>query len=80
MTEPARVYIVNRPLYRVIVVLSDDDIDLEIQLTAKGKQYARNRARANNRRMVDYDDYIAEIMTARDANFTNYQPKPLSTE
>lgn len=80
MNEPARVYIVNRPLYRVIVILSDDDIDLEIQLTAKGKEYARNRARANHRRLVDYDDYIAEIMTARDAHFTNYQPKPPSTE
>jgi hypothetical protein len=74
MTE-ARVYIVKRPMYDVIVVIDGDDIDLEIRLTAKGKQYARNRARSNNRRMVDYDDYIAEIMTARDANFTNYQPK-----
>lgn len=80
MTEPARVYIVNRPLYRVIVVIEDDDIDLDIQLTTKGRQYARSRARSNNRRMVDYDDYIAEIMTARDAFFTNYQPRPPGTE
>lgn len=75
MSEPARTYIVNRPLYRVIVVLTDDDIDVEIQLTQKGKQYARNRARANHRRMFDYDEYIAEIMTARDTHFTNFQPK-----
>jgi hypothetical protein len=73
MSEPARTYIVNRPLYRVIVVLTDDDIDVEIKLTAKGKQYARNRAKANHRRMFDYDDYIAEIMTARDAHFINNQ-------
>lgn len=80
MTEPARVYIVKRPMYDVIVVIDGDDIDLEIRLTAKGKQYARSRARSNHRRMVDYDDYIAEIMTARDAHFTNYQPRPPGTE
>lgn len=70
MTEPNEVmYIVNRPLYRVIVLVNGADVDVNIILTAKGKQYARGRARGHHRFVHDDEEAIAEIMAARDNYF-----------
>lgn len=75
-TEPAeRIYIVDRPLYRIVVLVNGTDIDVEIVLTAKGKRYAKQRAYAHHRRIEDDDDAIAEIMHARD-NYYPATPKP----
>lgn len=63
-------FIVDRPMYRVIVCIAGDDIDVDIQLTAKGKQYARARARGFHHFMRDDEDALAEIIHARD----NYYP------
>ncbi|MDP1547388.1 MAG: hypothetical protein Q8L87_15365 [Anaerolineales bacterium] len=61
-------HIIERPMYRVIIAVSGDglDVDFEIQLTAKGKQYARTRARGFHRRIESDEDAIAEILNARD--------------
>ncbi len=76
MTEPTEtteiMYIVDRPLYRVIVIVNGYDIDVEIKLTAKGRQYAKRRAYAHHRHINNDDEAIAEIMHARD----NYFPAP----
>jgi len=63
-------FILERPMYRVIVCIEGDDIDVDIVLTAKGKRYARGRARAFHHWMRSDDEAIAEIMHARD----NYMP------
>ncbi len=72
MTEEV-LHIIERPMYRVIIAVSGDglDVDCEIQLTAKGKQYARGRARGFHRRIEDEEDALTEILNARD----NWQPK-----
>ena len=73
MTETTEImYIVERPLYRVIVIVNGTDIDVEIVLTAKGRQYAKRRAYAHHRNITNDDDAIAEILHARD----NYFPAP----
>ncbi len=64
-------YIVERPMYRVIISIVGDDIDVDIQLTAKGKRYARGRAYGHHRRIESEDDAMAEILHARD----NYYPE-----
>lgn len=75
--EPAEImHIVNRPLYRVIVIIRGTDIDVNIILTSRGRDYARRRAYANHRHITNYDEAIAEIMNARD----NYIPAVLPSE
>ena len=74
MTES--MFIVNRPLYRVIVLINGPDIDVNIILTERGRQYAKRRAYANHRRVRDDDQAIAEIMAARDS----YMPGVLPSE
>ena len=72
--EPESIlHIIDRPMYRVIIAVSNDglDVDFEIQLTAKGKLYARGRARGFHRRIEDDEDALTEILNARD----NWQPK-----
>jgi poly(A) polymerase Pap1 len=77
MTEPAEImHIVNRPLYRVVVIICGTDIDVNIILTSRGRDYARRRAYANHRRIVNDDEAIAEIMHVRD----NYIPAILPSE
>lgn len=54
MTEPAEImHIVNRPLYRVIVIIRGADIDVNIILTSRGRDYAKRRAHANHRRLCE---------------------------
>ncbi len=75
LDEPNEVmYIVNRPLYRVIVLINGADVDVNIILTAKGKQYARGRARGDHRFIHNDDEAIAEIMSARDNYFPAILP------
>lgn len=77
MTEPAEImHIVNRPLYRVVVIIRGADIDVNIILTSRGRDYARRRAFANHRRLANDDEAIAEIMHALD----NYIPAVLPSE
>jgi hypothetical protein len=73
MTEQAEnIFIVNRPMYRIVILTNGADVmDVDIQLTAKGKQYARARARGFHRRIESEEDALAEIIHARD----NWQPK-----
>lgn len=63
-------FIVDRPMYRVIVCVAGDDIDVDIQLTAKGRRYASGRARGFHHVIHDDEDALAEILHARD----NYYP------
>lgn len=71
MTEQAeQVFIVDRPMYRVIVIVDRLDVDIQIQLTAKGKRYAGARARGHHRHAESDEDALAEILHARD----NYYP------
>jgi len=65
-------FILERPMYRVIVCIEGDDIDVDIVLTAKGKRYASARARGFHHWKRSDDEAIAEIMHARD----NYMPAP----
>lgn len=71
MTEEV-LHIIERPMYRVIIAVSGDGLDVEfdIQLTAKGKRYARGRARGFHRHVESEEDALAEILSARD----NWQP------
>lgn len=73
MTENI-LHIVKRPMYTVVVFvdLENNDIDIDIQLTAKGKRYAGARARGFHHFMKDEDDALTEIIHARD----NYFPVP----
>ena len=72
--EPEQnIYIVNRPMYRVIVTVDGLDVDVQIVLTAKGKQYARGRARGFHRRIESEEDALAEILHARDTYYTTAQ-------
>jgi len=68
MTES--MFIVNRPFYRVIVLINGTDADVNIILTERGRQYAKRRAYSNHRRIRNDDEAIAEIMAARD----NFMP------
>lgn len=70
MTEV--LHIIDRPLYRVIIAVSGDglDVDFEIQLTAKGKHFARTRARGFHRHIASEEEALTEILNARD----NWQP------
>lgn len=63
-------YIVDRPMYRVIVIVDGLDVDVQIVLTAKGKRYAGARAHGYHHFMRDDEDALAEIIHARD----NYYP------
>jgi hypothetical protein len=47
-----------RPMYRVFVYIDGDDVDLHIELTAKGKRYARARARGYHRRVESDEDAL----------------------
>jgi hypothetical protein len=60
------IFIFERPMYRVIVSIHGLDVDLDIQLTAKGKRYARGRGRGFHHFMRDDEDALAEIIHARD--------------
>jgi hypothetical protein len=73
MTEPI-IHIVKRPMYTIFVVvdIENNDIDIDIQLTAKGKRYAGARARGYHHFMKSDDEAMAEIIHARD----NYFPVP----
>lgn len=75
MTEHYSIFIVKRPLYRVIVIVDGEDIDVEIVLTAKGRRYAGARARGYHHFMRDEEDALAEILHARD-NYYPSDPKP----
>jgi hypothetical protein len=75
--DPAEImHIVNRPYYRIVVLINGADIDVNIILTSRGRDYARRRAFANHRHIVNDDQAIAEIMSARD----NYIPAVLPSE
>jgi hypothetical protein len=64
-------HIINRPMYRIVILTNGADVmDVDIQLTAKGKQYARGRARGFHRRIESEEDALTEILHARD----NYYP------
>jgi hypothetical protein len=63
-------FIFDRPMYRVFVFVDGLDVDLHIELTAKGKRYAKARARGFHRRVENDEDALAEILAARD----NYYP------
>jgi hypothetical protein len=63
-------YILERPMYRVIVSIEGNNMDVDIVLTAKGKRYARARARGFHHVIHDEEDALAEILHARD----NYYP------
>lgn len=54
----------------VFVDLDTNEIDVDIQLTAKGRRYAAARARGYHHFMREDDDALAEILHARD----NYYP------
>jgi hypothetical protein len=69
-TDTNIMFIVERPMYRVIVIVDGTDIDVNIVLTAKGKRYAGARARGFHHFMRDDEDALAEIIHARD----NYYP------
>lgn len=72
--EPEQtMFILDRPMYRVIVSIEGNDIDVDIVLTAKGKRYARGRARGFHHVIQNDEDALAEIIHARD----NYYPTPL---
>lgn len=71
-TKRSETFIIERPMYRVIVTVDGLDVDVQIVLTAKGKQYARGRARGKHHFMRDDDDALAEIIHARD----NFYPTP----
>ena len=58
-------------MYRVVVCIEGNDVDIDIVLTAKGKRYARGRARGFHHSMQNDEDALAEIIHARD----NYYPK-----
>ena len=75
MTEQteALTFIFDRPMYRVIVIVDGLDADIQIQLTAKGKQYARGRARGSHHFMRDDEDALAEIIHARDTYYPTAQ-------
>lgn len=66
MTEV--LHIIERPLYRVIIAVSGDglDVDFDIQLTAKGKQFAQTRARGFHRHITSEEEALTEILNARD--------------
>lgn len=68
MTEV--LHIIERPMYRVIITVSDDDVDCDIRLTAKGRRYAMGRAHGYHRRIESDEDALDEILNARD----NWQP------
>jgi hypothetical protein len=74
MTEEV-LHIIERPMYRVIIAVSGDglDVDFQIQLTAKGKKYARSRARGFHRHIESEEHALAEILNARD-NWQAVQP------
>jgi len=76
MTEPTehKTIILDRPMYRVIVCIEGDNIDVDIVLTAKGKRYARGRARGFHHAMQNDEDALAEILHARD-NYYLAMPK-----
>ncbi len=63
--------IFTRPMYRVFVFIDGDEVDLDIQLTAKGKRYARGQARGFHRRVENDEEALTEILNARD----NWQPQ-----
>ena len=68
MSESAEImYIVNRPFYRVVILVNGADVDVNIILTSRGKQYAKGRAHSKGRRTMNDDEAIAEIMAARDS-------------
>ena len=78
MTEPTNtktMFIVKRPMYKVIVIVDGTDIDVEIVLTAKGRRYAGARARGFHHFMRDDEDALAEILHARDTYYPA-DPKP----
>jgi hypothetical protein len=67
MTEQTEnIFIVDRPMYRVIVIVDGTDIGVQIALTAKGKRYAKARARGFHHFMRNDEDVLAEIIQARD--------------
>ena len=68
--QTENIFIVDRPMYRIIVIVDGLDVDVQIVLTAKGKKYARARARGFHHFMRDDEDALAEIIHARD----NYYP------
>lgn len=71
MTEDrSETFIFERPMYRVLVFVDGLDVDIQIQLTAKGRRYARGRARGYHRRVESDEDALTEIIHARD----NYYP------
>jgi hypothetical protein len=77
MTEQT-LYIVERPMYRVIVIVEGNDIDVDIVLTAKGKRYARGRARGFHHVIHDDDEALTEIIHARDTYFPVMRAAPNS--
>jgi hypothetical protein len=66
----SKTLIFSRPMYRVFIFIDGDDVDLDIQLTAKGKRFARGRARGFHRRIESDEEALNEILNARD----NWQP------
>lgn len=69
-------HIVERPMYRVIVIVDGLDVDVQIVLTAKGKRYAGARARGFHHFIDDEEDALAEIIHARD----NFYPTAQSPD
>ena len=67
-------YIIQRPMYHIVVSIDEDgDCDVQIQLTAKGRQYASARARSFHHFMRSDEEALAEIFAARD-NFNLAPP------
>jgi hypothetical protein len=75
MTDRSETFIIDRPMYRVLVFIDGLDVDVQIVLTAKGKRYARGRARGYHRYIESDEDALAEIIHARD-NYYPTAPRP----
>lgn len=72
MTEDRNETIIfDRPMYRILVFIDGLDVDVQIQLTAKGKRYAKGRGRGFHRRVESDEEALTEILNARD----NWQPQ-----
>lgn len=71
MSDRSETFIFERPMYRVLVFVDGLDVDLHIELTAKGKRYASGRARGFHRRIESDEEALTEILNARD----NWQPQ-----
>ncbi len=72
--EPEQnIFILERPMYRVVVIVDGHDVDIQIQLTAKGKRYAAGRARGYHHFMRDDEDALTEIIHARDTYYPTAQ-------